>query len=180
MINNFKYAAAFLIGAAVGAAIAFKYASKKLEESENSEPADDVQELYSEALEDIRDHSEEKVEIPEEVLRAADEAKHKKDISEYASIVQDEEYSKVEKPYTITPEEFGEYGYETISLTYYADGVLADENGEVVDDIDEIVGEDSLSHFGEYEDDSVYVRNDAKRCDYEILRELSDYNGDEE
>ena len=39
----------------------------------------------------------------------------------------------------------------------------------IVDDIEETVGEDSLEHFGEYEDDSVYVRNDAKKCDYEIL-----------
>lgn len=62
-------------------------------------------------------------------------------------------------------------GYERISLTYYADGVLADEDNEPVDDIEEIVG-DGLEHFGEYEEDSVFVRNDAKKCDYEILRDL--------
>lgn len=27
-------------------------------------------------------------------------------------------------------------------------------------------------HFGEYEEDAVFVRNDAKKCDYEILKDL--------
>ena len=79
-----------------------------------------------------------------------------------------------EHPYVIAPEEFDELGYTPISLTYFADGVLADENGVVIDDVEEIIG-DALDHFGEYEDDSVYVRNDAKRCDYEILRDERKY-----
>lgn len=81
----------------------------------------------------------------------------------------DEEYVN-DKPYVISPEDFGEYeDYETISLTYYKDKVLTDELNEIVEDIEETVGEESLNHFGEYEDDSVFVRNDSKRCDYEIL-----------
>lgn len=56
-----------------------------------------------------------------------------------------------------------------------ADGVLLDDMNEIVDDIEETVGEDSLEHFGEYEDDSVYVRNDAKKCDYEILLDQRNY-----
>lgn len=66
------------------------------------------------------------------------------------------------------------YGW-TDSLTYFADGVLADECGEIVDDVEEIIG-DGLDHFGEYEDDSVFVRSDAKRCDYEILKDLRDFS----
>lgn len=80
-----------------------------------------------------------------------------------------------EHPYVISPEEFDELdGYTPVSLTYFADGVLADEHGIVIDDVEEIVG-DALNHFGEYEEDSVYVRNDAKRCDYEILRDEREY-----
>ena len=30
--------------------------------------------------------------------------------------------------------------------------------------------------LGEYEDDSVFVRSDAKRCDYEILKDLRDFS----
>lgn len=82
----------------------------------------------------------------------------------------------VDRPYVISPEEFGEFeDYEKISLTYYADHKLADEEDELVDDVDETVGEDSLTHFGEYEDDSVFVRSDARKCDYEILLDQRNY-----
>lgn len=74
-------------------------------------------------------------------------------------------------PYVISPEEFGEMdGYTQISLTCFADGVVADEDDEPLENAEEIIG-DALDHFGEYEDDSVFVRNDAKRCDYEILKD---------
>lgn len=79
-----------------------------------------------------------------------------------------------ESPYVITPYEFGELDYTKITLMYYADDVLADENGVVVDDVDEIVG-DALDHFNEIEDDAVYCRSDMKRCDYEILKDLRRY-----
>ena len=83
----------------------------------------------------------------------------------------------MEKPYVIKPEEFGEIlEYESISLTYYADGVLADEYDEVIDDVDEIVGEESLTTFGQYEDSAVFVRNDARKTDYEILLDLRNYS----
>lgn len=74
------------------------------------------------------------------------------------------------KPYVIPPSEFGmEDDYGEISLTYYADHILADENGDMVEDVENTVGFESLSHFGEYEDDAVCVRNDRLKCDYEIL-----------
>ena len=76
----------------------------------------------------------------------------------------------------ISPEEFGEFEeYEKISLTYYADQVLTDENDEEVDNVEECVGVESLNHFGDYEDDSVFVRNDRLKCDYEILLDQRNY-----
>lgn len=84
-----------------------------------------------------------------------------------------------EKPYVISPDEFGELevdGYENISLTYYADHILAEDNGEPVEDVEDIVGFESLTHFGEYEDDSVFVRNDRLKCDYEILLDTRKYD----
>lgn len=121
----------------------------------------------------------------------------KESISEYAKRVQNGapmEYSKTvvppkamepekpahpvtsgDVPYVISPEEFDELeDYTPISLTYFADGVLADENGVIVDDVEEIIG-DALDHFGEYEEDAVFARNDAKRCDYEILKDERTY-----
>lgn len=77
-----------------------------------------------------------------------------------------------EHPYTIAPEEFGNQDdYDLLTFTYYADKVLTDDGDDPIDpkDIDKIIGEDSLSTFGEYDDYAVYVRNDKRKCDYEIL-----------
>ena len=88
----------------------------------------------------------------------------------------EEEEEDVEKPYVISPDEFGEIdGYETESLTLYSDKVLADDFGDIIDDVDGIVGRDSLNRFGEYEEDTVFVRNDARKCDYEILADSMTY-----
>ena len=87
------------------------------------------------------------------------------------------EVKGVHRPYVISPDEFGENDdYETQSLDYYADGVLAENMGNIVEDIESMVGRDSLNHFGEYEDDAVHVRNDAQQCDFEILRDLRNYS----
>jgi hypothetical protein len=84
----------------------------------------------------------------------------------------------VQKPEVITPAEFGEFGYPTSSLTYYADGVLEDEYFDVIpyEDIDNMIGLESLTHFGEFEDDSVFVRNDRLETDFEILRDPRNYS----
>jgi hypothetical protein len=80
-----------------------------------------------------------------------------------------------DSPYVISPEEYGNRDdYVCVNLTYYADGVLADDwDTEVLDPIAE-VGPDIASHFGDYEEDAdtVFVRNEARKVDYEICRDL--------
>lgn len=82
-----------------------------------------------------------------------------------------------DKPYVISPDEFGEFDdYGTISLTYYADGILTDDADEPIEDVEGVVGAESLNHFGDYEDDSVFVRNDRLKSDYEILLDQRRYS----
>ena len=88
-----------------------------------------------------------------------------------------ERASDYDKPYIIEPQEFGALdGYSLITLYHYSDNVLADDCDELVEDLDDVVGEDYASHFGEYEDDCVYVRNDRLKADYEICRDLRKYS----
>lgn len=78
-------------------------------------------------------------------------------------------------PVIIPPDEFGdEETYHQISLLYYKDGVLADEKDHPFRSYDAIP-RDFDEHFGEYEDDAVYVRNDRLRIYYEILRSEKTY-----
>lgn len=87
------------------------------------------------------------------------------------------EVEGVKKPYVISPADFDtEDDYEVYSLTLYADGTLVDEQNNPVENVDNMVGLDSLNHFGEYEEDAVHVRNEAMQCDFEILRDLRKYS----
>lgn len=89
---------------------------------------------------------------------------------------EEKEVDDIERPYVISPNDFDEIGYDTVTLTYYADGILTDEQDMPINDVDDLVGLESLDHFGEYEDDSVFVRNDALRTDFEILADPREYS----
>lgn len=80
-----------------------------------------------------------------------------------------------ETPYVISPAEFGGLdGYDIRTLKYYTDDdTLTDDDDNIVDE--EIVGSSSLSSFGDYEDDVVYVRNERLKCDFEILKDYGRY-----
>lgn len=176
---------AFIIGSVVGVGIGvagtYSYFKDKYEK------------LAEEDFNSRRTFDDDKKDEPEEPVaeKTADSRTiDKSSIAEYVARLQKEGYVNyndmpekemkqevvVDRPYVIQPLDFIEFDdYEKISLTYTADGVLLDDINEIVDDIEETVGEDSLEHFGEYEDDSVYVRNDAKKCDYEILLDQRNY-----
>ena len=64
------------------------------------------------------------------------------------------------------------------TLTFYEeDGVLCDENDQVIHTPDEYIGSDALESFGEGSDDAnvVYVRNLRKHSDYEVVRDPGSY-----
>lgn len=74
--------------------------------------------------------------------------------------------------FVIDPADFGALaGFDTLSLTYYANGVLCNEDDEEMSDeeIDEYIGLGFEKHFGEYERDAVHIRNTRLKIDYEIL-----------
>lgn len=71
--------------------------------------------------------------------------------------------------YIITPEEYAsKEGYEAESLYYYKNGVLTDEDNNVILNMEELVGSDAVNHFGKYEEDVIHIRNDDMETDYEI------------
>lgn len=63
-------------------------------------------------------------------------------------------------------------GFEAVTLHYYDDDVLTDENDIPIDRPEQLIGEDALVSFGEFSDDEdvVYVRNTPKKALYEIVR----------
>ena len=175
----------FVAGAAIGSAVTWKLLTEKynrLIQEEIDSYREYCAEKYgiSESEEVDEDEAPEEV-VPDENFSVRDYAEkiQSAGYTDYANI--DEEDVKpvkdvpTPKPYVISPCEFGECDYETVSLTYYADGILADELDEPIEDVDSVVGIESLSHFGEYEDDSVFVRNEPWKTDYEILFDPRNY-----
>lgn len=177
------YFATFAIGAAIGSVVTW-YCAKKKYEKIAQEEIDSVKEVFAKkesesqakTMTEVGERAE--IGINAGIRQAAEQAKDKEDVAKYAALIhgykgraagEAVDTKKEKYPYVIPPEEFGEFeDYEKISLTYYADGILADDNDDIVDGVEDIIG-DALSHFGEYEDDSVFVRCDERKCDYEIL-----------
>ena len=186
MSNRSLFSLGFIIGAASGATVA-RYLLKDKYETLAQEEIDSVKEVFARREQEMKDETV-KRNVAEGIK---DSDRTKPDLKEYAEQLKKNGYTrysdlsaddegvsdKQTKPYVIPPEQFGDdENYDQISLTYYADGVLADENDEVIDDVEETVGIESLNHFGEYEDDSVFVRNDTRKCDYEILLDQRTYS----
>lgn len=68
--------------------------------------------------------------------------------------------------------------YEHVTYTYYQeDDTLADEEDQIVDRVDFLVGDDNLTRFGEKCDDpdTVFIRNKKLRMDFEIVRAHGSY-----
>lgn len=88
----------------------------------------------------------------------------------------DDGFPTINGPVVITPEEFGDgnYDHSLYCLTYFADGVLADD-WWVKQDIENTIGEDALKQFDDYAKDVVHVRNEQQEADYEVTRDPRNY-----
>ena len=179
MNNTLSKIFIFTAGAAIGSAVTWAVLRSRYEQLVQEE-IESVRESFSNM--DRKDSEEE--DAPDEYYEEEEdeepqELKHYKDIIDTSEYTGDIEESDVEEEYpsripeVIEPEEFGEQeGYQTVSMTYYEENkVLVDETyNEVVENVEELVGIDFATHFGEYEDDSVHVRNHSLETDFEILK----------
>lgn len=172
---------AFIFGAAIGSAATFLCA-KKYYERRNQEDIDSVEAMLAKRYSTKSESEEEYVPTDEDIADNADiideneydtRDEYEDDIEDYDCI----EMNGSDVPYVITPEEFDEYEeYDKVSLTYYSDMILTDDDDELVEDVESTVGFASLNHFGEYDDNCVFVRNDKLMCDFEILRDNRRYS----
>lgn len=69
-------------------------------------------------------------------------------------------------------------GADPTEYMYYADHILADENSDVIDNIEGLVGRAALTYFGNDGVDSVYVHNKRLNMYIEILRSERLYKED--
>lgn len=182
MSNGVRFIFTFALGATAGALVAWKVLDERYKRI-----MDEEAESFRAA---IAKQNTENADKPEETEERSESEVLKEDCTNYAKTLANcgytnysdakdglKEVADMDDIYVITPQAFDEYeDYDTHSLTYYADGVLTDEQDNVIEDVDEIVGLESLETFGMYEADSVYVRNDRLKTDYEILLDMRPYS----
>lgn len=164
-MNNIAIiASSLIVGAATGAFVSYKITKNKIERAAKQE-IEEVREYYKNKYSKLKEEAEEAQKEDQENVPQEDN-KAEEDDKEYGP-----------EPYVISPDEFGElYDYDPVTLILYKDGILAYEDGVRVEDVDDVVGVESLNTFGQYEDDCVYVRNENMKCDYEILRDEARYS----
>ena len=180
MNQKLSNALLFTAGVAVGSLVTWRYFKTKYEvvedeiEEKTEEPEGESEEESPEVLESKMSYK--KPPLKEYVKMVEDNGympkTHMEEVEE--EIANGEWGDKdVYEPFIIRPDEYGElHAYETLSLNYYADGVLTDELDNPIEDVESLVPADFADHFGEYDDNAVFVRNDNLECDYEILRDL--------
>lgn len=185
------YIFSFIAGAAIGVVAGFKLSETKYQAKIQEEIAS-VKEALRNRKVDISKFAPKESKVdevskkvfkkPEQEVRKVPYAtmyKEPSKQSEEERVIVETKIGEAKKgPYVISPDEFGEdQEYEQISLIYYADNTLADDEDMVMDEeeIERTVGMDSLTRFGEYEPDSVFVRNDELKTEYEILLDQRPY-----
>ena len=174
-MKSIKYVFIFAFGVLSGTFAGAQIAKKKYEEIANEE-IEEIRAYYKEREKEVKEVEEPKaVEDPEE-----EEAKE--EIKEYSNIIrrgnyvandEEEQTNTQYAPYAIDPSEFGKDGeYDTMTCTYFADGILVDDVEQEFEDWDLHVGRHHIDIFNEFpEATCVYVRNDYDGMDYEILKD---------
>lgn len=178
----------FVTGAVIGSVVTWKLIEKKYKDLADEEIESVIETFKNrkpritkdnvkETVEKVINKYKEPKEIVEDIVTAErysienEEEIDEDDESNYTVNIDNDD--TVITPYVIEPERFGEYNeYGTKTLTYYADNVLTDEidNPITSEEMVTMIGPDALDHFGEYEDDSVYIRDEMNEMDYEILK----------
>jgi hypothetical protein len=171
----------FAVGAGVGSLLTWMFVK------------DYYKQIADEEIESVVQRFKDRKKDEEEKEEPIETTKVDSTVTEYNSIIDTMDYSnvtnysddddlytvKVEekeefiKPMIIDADEFGDMeGYDTNTLTYYSDGIIADDDGDLVFEHETLIG-DALKHFDE--DNLVYVRNANELCDYEIYKDEKTY-----
>ena len=192
MNTNISKLFMFAVGAAIGSFSAWFYAKKRYEKIANDEirsmreyfrrrEKELLEDDETEETEDEPNSSEEEndKDIYSNIIKESGYVRYSKSSNRDDSGEKDEKDNVDDGPYVIRPDLFDTLDdYESMTLTYYADGMLADMFDVPIDDPDTLVGTDFVDCFNadEVDGDVVYVRNERKKTDFEIIEDLRNYS----
>ena len=187
------YFVAFLAGAAVGAIGTVAYVRKNYDISEKTEEDSEITEDDTEEAEAEIEESEEEAlirrtnnDILKSVKDPEERSRKERLLNKYFTATsiygnpKNEEDVVHSGPYKIRSDEFGMFeDYSAVELTLYSDGIVADDRDEIVENVEELLGDDFREMFDEGEDE-LYIRNDMRCCDYAILKDPQSFEAFDE
>ena len=81
-------------------------------------------------------------------------------------------------PYILSEDEWDDPSpaYDKITLEYFVeDDILIDSLSHEIMDVSQTVSEANIEYLNESDADYIYVRNDSKGCDYEVIKNYEEY-----
>lgn len=187
--NSISKFLTFVAGVAVGSLVTWRFVEKKYKQI-TEEEIESVREVYKKVYGN-QNGDDEKIDedsLDDEYDEDADDKK------EYDSIIsknkytdgdneaankkkkEDEEDCEMLEPYIIDYDDFDDIGYTAESLYYYDDGVLINSITNEQLDVEATVGQNNIDTLLESGEDYTYVRNEAQKIDYEILRDRRNFS----
>ena len=181
---NYKNLFIFSAGISIGGLISYIITKDKYETIMNKE-IEEIRKYYKDKYENIKEDDEEKIKekgdyreivreyvsnhVIEEDCNCDDEEDNHYTIMESRDLTNGVDFDESKK---IESWEFGEQPlYETETIILYSDGVATNDLGDVIDNLEEIMGVDQYREFKESSDESIFIRNDLLRMDYEIVKD---------
>jgi len=170
MNKGLAFALGLILGGAGGGLLVNMMLKQQFEQKADEEIAA-CRNAFLEELEKRRKESGEKAH--EEKKEAAVEAvkTYSPEPEKAAKIIERADEEK-KRPYIISPDVFDDEQnpYKRAELMLLSDSTVI-KDGKAIDleEIDTFVGREALTHFGEYEEDRVCVRNEMLGIDYEII-----------
>lgn len=179
MNKTFTNIVMFAAGAAIGSFATWRLLKTTYEKRIH----DEIEELdnYYSAKEPKREKEAVEEQTTEEDVSELEEIVVKEGYVRYSDIKNKKGGDFVKKPYIIPSKEFDKLDdYDAETLVYHANGVLVDDMNQRIEDVESMVGNEFQNHFGDDENDrdSVFVRNEERMIDYEILYDASEYEDD--
>lgn len=174
----------FSLGAIVGSGVTLLCVRKHYAKKADAEISA-IKEAYGASEDKVCEDAckEDFEEVREDYEKIIDENEYNEEDDAEDSYIIHDEYPREErasKPYVIGPDLYSEdfHGFDKCVLVYWRgnDMLLTDE--QEIMDIETTIGRSSLEHFGEYESDTVFVRNERMGCDFEVLLEEGSYAED--
>ena len=195
MSNKTVTAIAFLVGA-IGGSITTYFVVKKKYEKIAQEEIDSVKAVYSNKAKTLGSKLSEKVTEVKNAMnnmsKSMEEAasKFKSSIVDsrdvHVDLAENEDMTgnydvlyadgfsftkSSQDPYIITGGEFAQDNdYVKMGLIYCDDGSVVYEDGTIASDISSVVGDECAMKIEEANDESIYICDDEKRIDYEIIK----------